>query len=276
MKRAKTSKADKSKPARGKRVKVEWKDEKPFPVPIPANEPERIAELRDFEVLDTPPEEAFDTLTHLASHICGTPIALITLIDSDRQWFKSKVGVSLSESSRDIALCAHAIMEEDLFIIPDALLDKRFARNPLVRSRPRIRFYAGAPLITRNRHALGTLCVIDLVPRKLTKEQRNALRALSRQVMAQLESRRTLRKAQRELVQKAGEESQLQRQINQAIAQQRSWEEACRRLNHEVRATTHSIMDLVDQDLNSRPDSSSKAALKSIRSLAESLLERAK
>src|SRR5258706_2703589 len=173
----------------GKPMKVRWGEEAAFPVPIPPNEAQRLAELKTFEILDTPPEEVFDNITLLASHICGTPIALITLIDSDRQWFKSKVGVTVAETSRDIALCAHAIIEEDLFVVPDASRDKRFASNPLVRSHPRIRFYAGAPLMTRNRHALGTLCVIDRVPRTLTKGQREALRAFSHQVMEQLETR---------------------------------------------------------------------------------------
>ena len=212
MKRTKSA-SKPERPAReragSKNVKVQWADPQAFPVPIPRNEPQRIAELKSYELLDTQPEEVFDSITLLASHICATPIALVTLVDSDRQWFKSKVGISVAETSRDIAFCAHAIMEDELFIVPDATADKRFARNPLVRSHPRIRFYAGAPLITRNRHALGTLCVIDRVPRKLTAEQREALRALSRQVMAQLESRRVVIQLQRRLAQQSADHSRL-------------------------------------------------------------------
>src|SRR5262245_10218440 len=158
--------------------------------PLPKNEAQRIKVLWQYEILDTVPEEVFDDLTELAARICEAPIALITLVDENRQWFKSKVGVTINETSRDISFCGHAIEQSDLFIVPDATLDKRFTKNPLVTSDPKIRFYAGAPLITPDGHALGTLCVIDKVPRELRPDQKQALRVLARHVMTQLELRR--------------------------------------------------------------------------------------
>lgn len=164
-----------------------------MPAPKPKNDQQRLKVLWQYDVLDTVPEEVFDDLTDLAAHICEAPIALISLIDEDRQWFKSKVGMTLEETSRDISFCAHAIASDGLFIVPDATKDKRFQRNPLVTGEPRIRFYAGAPLVTPDGHALGTLCVLDKAPRKLTTDQQQALRVLAHHVMTQLELRRHAR-----------------------------------------------------------------------------------
>ncbi len=157
-----------------------------------ANESERLKALRQYKILDTKPEQAFDDLALIASHICGTPIALITMVDEDRQWFKARIGTDVHETARSISFCSHAIEQKGVFTVPDATLDPRFRDNPLVKGEPHIRFYAGAPLASREGYALGTLCVVDYVPRELTPEQNHALVALERQVAAQLELRRNL------------------------------------------------------------------------------------
>ena len=162
-------------------------------IPIPPNEQERLAALRRYDILDTAPDQFFDDLAELASFICDVPISLISFIDKERQWFKSNKGLNGGDSPREIAFCAYTITQDTLFIIPDTRHDVRFANNPFVTADPGIRFYAGAPLITSDGYALGTICVLDQQPRTLTEEQTNALTALSRQVVAQLELRRTVR-----------------------------------------------------------------------------------
>jgi GAF domain-containing protein len=183
----------------------------------PGNEKQRLETLRGYEILDTEPEAALDDLTFLASYICETPVALISLVDADRQWFKSKVGVSVTETSRDIAFCASAILQPDVFIVPDATQDQRFAENPLVVAEPKIRFYAGATLMT-NGHALGTLCVVDRVPRELSSEQLQALRALSHQVLAQLELRRNLKRLEQSLAARDRAEAEKERTLGELKA----------------------------------------------------------
>jgi diguanylate cyclase (GGDEF)-like protein len=161
--------------------------------PIPNNEISRLKALQEYKVMDTLPEQAYDNFTKLASIICNTPIALITLLDEERQWFKSRIGLERSEIPREDALCNHAIMmPEDILVVNDAAQDGRFASKPLVAAEPNIRFYAGAPLVTSNGEALGTICVMDDKPRGITQEQLDALQVLSREVMGQFELRRSI------------------------------------------------------------------------------------
>jgi|SRR4051812_46113090 len=199
--------------------------------PVPRAEKKRLKVLWQYEILDTVPEEVFDDLTELAARICEAPIALITLVDEKRQWFKSKVGITVKETSRDISFCGHAIGQSDLFIIADATRDKRFSHNPLVTADPKIRFYAGAPLVTPDGHALGTLCVIDKVPRELTSDQKQALRVLARHVMTQLE----LRRHGNELAKAHEHRDEIQKELDQVKA---DLAKALRQLDtHKLRRT---------------------------------------
>ncbi|GAA1599592.1 GAF domain-containing sensor histidine kinase [Actinoplanes couchii] len=160
--------------------------------PLPDNEIERLAALYSLDILDSPPEKDFDDIVALAATVCETPVAMVSLVDADRQWAKARTGAGIEpvESPRDVSFCAHAILSRELLVVPDARDDARFADNPGVTAGNGIRFYAGAPLMTTDGFALGTLCVSDTVPRQLDVEQQQALRALARQVTAQLELRR--------------------------------------------------------------------------------------
>ena len=168
-----------------------------IPAQEPPNELERVAALYQCNILDTEAEKGFDDITQLAAYICQTPIALVSLIDSDRQWFKSKVGISATETPKKVAFCAHAILKNGIFIVPDTLQDERFADNPLVTGLPNIRFYAGIPIKTAEGYPLGTLCVIDRQPRDLSAGQISALKLLGDQAAYLIETRRSLNEISR-------------------------------------------------------------------------------
>ncbi|MDH3308454.1 MAG: GAF domain-containing sensor histidine kinase [Acidimicrobiia bacterium] len=200
---------------------------------LPPNEAERLAELQTFDILDTIPEPAYDAITFLAAQICGAPVAWISIIDANRQWFKSKVGFDLPEAPRDLSFCAHTILEPDaMTVVPDARLDERFSDHPFVQGDSAIRFYAGAPLVTDAGNALGTLCVIDHEPRQLTDNQLKSLEALSTQVMALLELRSTVRELE------AKDEA-----LREATKQR---DEFMAMVSHEIRTPLTAVVGFVD------------------------------
>ncbi|WP_299341241.1 sensor domain-containing diguanylate cyclase [uncultured Pseudoxanthomonas sp.] len=181
------------------------------PPPKPDNEEARLAALYSFDILDSAPERGFDDLVRIAAGICGVPMAAVTLIDRDRQWFKAQVGIEHPDPSRESSFCAHAIlMPDSTMVVPDATRDTRFADNPLVTAENGIRFYAGTPLLSGDGHALGALCVVDDQPRELEPYQREALEALSRQVTQLLELRRVSRQLSHQLRERAWYEQQMQ------------------------------------------------------------------
>lgn len=157
-----------------------------------SSEAARVAALNRYAILDSEPEQSFDDLVTLAAHTCQTPMAMLSLVDDHRQWFKSKLGVQVRETPREISICAHAIQQGDLFVVPDTLQDARFRESPLVTGEPHIRFYAGAPLVNEDGYALGTLCVVDREPRELDSAQKEAIQALGRLALRQMELRMNL------------------------------------------------------------------------------------
>ncbi|GAB3663449.1 hypothetical protein GCM10027594_32260 [Hymenobacter agri] len=160
-------------------------------VPPAADEQERLEVLHSYGILDTEPESVFNELAQLAAYVCGTPMAVVSLLDNERQWLKARVGVEIHEVPREQTFCQYALYATDVFEIPDARADAQYAHNPMVVGAPHVRFYAGIPLLSPEGYPLGTLCAFDTVPRSLTAGQRDALRLLARQVMAHLELRRT-------------------------------------------------------------------------------------
>jgi adenylate cyclase len=185
---------------------------------VPEDEADRLSALHQYDILDTLPEKVFDDLTALAAYICGSLISLLSLTDEHRQWFKSTVGLATTETPRNIAFCSHAILQPNqLMIVPDTLQDDRFATNPLVKADPNIRFYAGAPLVTPDGYPLGTLCVLDRAPRELTPEQQQALQALGRQAVAQMELRLNVRRLERQKLRYQQAEAKLRASDQQIV-----------------------------------------------------------
>ncbi|WCL48524.1 ATP-binding protein [Leptospira sp. GIMC2001] len=165
---------------------------------IPGNESERLQELLDYDILDSKPEQEFDDITEIATKLTGMPICLVSLVDKDRQWFKSHYGLDATETSRDVSFCAHSILKpNEPLIVPNSLLDERFSDNPIVTGDPFVRFYAGFPLITPKGNALGSLCLIDHKPNNINKDQIDSMLGLARQVMAQLELRKKVKELSR-------------------------------------------------------------------------------
>ncbi len=217
-------------------------------LPIPAiesgspgwTEPARSRILADYGILDTPREDDFDDLATIASEVCGTPIAVVNLVDTTRQFFKAEVGLGVRETPLETSFCGHAILVEDMMIVPDATKDPRFAGNPLVTGEPGLRFYAGALLKTKDGIPLGTICVLDFRPRNLDEHQISTLRLLARQAMTQMELRRSLAQKERAL----GDAKKLEGQYRDAVRRQR---DIAHEMAHRMKNTLAMVQAIVSQ-----------------------------
>ena len=239
--------------------------------PIPQADEERLEALRHYQILDTRPDSDFDDLVALASHICGTPIALVSLVDSDRQWFKAKIGMVADETPRDISFCGHAILTDELFIVEDARADERFADNPLVVADPSIRFYAGAQLMTPDGHALGALCVMDSVPRTLAPVQQEGLRALSRQAVALMGYKRNMLEMA-EVIADRKQSDELKAAKQAAEAGSRAKSEFLANISHELRTPMNAIIGMTELTLDSTLTSEQRDNLTTVKSSADALM----
>ena len=230
----------------------------------PEDELSRLKDLYEYDVLDTEAEKSFDDLTQLASDICETPISLISLVDPDRQWFKSKHGIDVAETARDISFCSHAILENQVFEVQNALTDTRFHDNPLVTKDPNIRFYAGAPLITPRGNAIGTLCVISDKPKKLSSKQINALTVLSKEVIAQLELRLNNKKLFMALEKQKEHNKELEKLKEAADIANNTKSKFLANMTHELRTPLHGILNLAEFAISETTTEEKNSTLKSI------------
>lgn len=257
-------------------------------------EEQRLKALYDYNILDTGSEKDYDDLTYLASYICNTPIALISLSDTERQWFKSRQGIKDIEVPREIAFCNHAIKGKDTFIVPDAKEDGRFASNPLVANDdPGLRYYAGVPLVNPEGHVLGTICVIDTKPRELTAEQLRALESLGRQTIQLLEARKTLREKENlinlyknerlrlkeNILRLNQSEDDRKRIVAELITARQAAEKSTRakeqflaHMSHEIRTPMNAVIGLTNLMLSKKPKGDELKYLSAIQSSAENLL----
>ena len=241
-----------------------------IPASIPDGDAVRVRALRDLQILDTLPEKIYDDLVLLAAEICDTPIALVSLVDSDRQWFKAKLGIDSTETHRDLAFCSHAILEpEALFSVPDALEDRRFATNDLVTGSPRIRSYAGAPIVMPSGNVLGTVCVIDRVPRVLTSRQETALRALARQAASHFELHRINLQLEATVTARTQE---LQVALEAAESSDRAKTIFVSTMSHEIRTPMNGVIGMLDVLEQSRLKDSQAEIVSTVRESANALL----